>query len=172
MLLQTRARRREGVAAVELAFLAPVLVIILLGLWDVGRMIDLQQIISNAAREGARLAAQGQTINSTGTPTQIQVSSGTPNVKTTVVNYLQRAGLNVTSSDVTVAFAYLTGDTTKTQPHQATKGQQFSVTVTVPTANIRWSMTGSMMPATMTASVTWTSLVDDPFTIDTTLPTW
>ncbi len=172
MLLRSRAKRREGVAAVELAFLAPVLLIILLGLWDVGRMVQLQQILSNAAREGARLAAQGQTINSTGTPTQIQVSTGTPNVKTTVVNYLQRAGLNVTTSDVTVTFVYLTGDTTKTQPHQATKGQQFKVTVTVPTANLRWTTLGTIMPATMTASVTWVSLVDDPFTIDTTLPTW
>lgn len=172
MILHNHPRRREGVAAVELALVAPVLVVLLLGLWEVGRMIELQQILSNAAREGARLAAQGQTINSTGSPTQITVSASDPSVKTTVVNTLQRAGLNVTASDVTVAFAFLTGDTSKTQPHQAAKGQQFSVTITVPTANLRWTTVGSLTPTTMSATVTWTSLVDEPFTIDTTIPSW
>jgi Flp pilus assembly protein TadG len=165
-------RRRAGAAAVELAFVAPVLVTILLGLWEVGRLIQLKQIASNAAREGARVAAQGLTINSTGSPTQIQVSTGSPSVKTTVVNYLKRAGLNVTDSDVTVAFAFISGDTTKTQPYQGVKGQQFKVTVTIPLANLRWSLVKRFTPATMNASVVWSSLVDDPFTLDATMPKW
>jgi Flp pilus assembly protein TadG len=172
MLLRPRLKRRRGIAAVELALIAPVLVVILLGLWEVGRMVDLQQILSNSAREGARLAAQGQTINSTGSPTQIQVNTGTPCVKTTVVDYLQRAGLNVTSSDVTVAFAFITGDTSGTEPYQGAKGQQFTVTVTVPTTNLRWTPFAAFTPAQMTATVTWTCLVDDPFTLDPTLPSW
>jgi Flp pilus assembly protein TadG len=155
-----------------LAFVAPVLVVILVGLWEIGRMIQLQQILSNAAREGARVAAQGITINSTGSPTQIQVSTGDPNVKSAVVNYLNRAGLDLTASDVTVTFVYLTGDTTKTQPHEAVKGQQFKVTVTIPMANLRWTTLGIANPSQMTASVIWSSLVDDPFSIDTTIPSW
>jgi len=172
MFLRPRHRRREGVAAVELALVAPVLVVLLLGLWEVGRMIELQQILSNAAREVARLAAQGQTINSTGAATQIQVNTGSPNVKATVVNYLQRAGLNVSAGEVTVDFAFLTGDTSLTEPCQGTKGQQFSVTVTIPTTNLKWTSSGAFTPATMSAAVVWTSLVDDPFTIDTTIPSW
>jgi len=39
-------------------------------------------------------------------------------------------------ADVTVAFAYLTGNTSLSEPHQAGKGQQFRVTVTVPYKSI------------------------------------
>ena len=47
-------RSRSGVAAVETAVVLPILVVLLLGLWDIGRMIEAQQVLSNAAREGAR----------------------------------------------------------------------------------------------------------------------
>lgn len=163
---------RSGAAAVELAFVAPVLVVILMGLWEVGRLIQLQQILSNSAREGARIAAQGLIINSTGSPTQIQVLAGDPNVKTTIYNYLKQAGVNVAYSDVTVGFVYLTGDVGNTEPYQAVKGQQFKVTVTIPLSSLRWSAVGSITPAQMTTSVVWTSLVDDPFTLDPTIPSW
>jgi Flp pilus assembly protein TadG len=172
MLSRYYHRRRRGAAAVELAFVSPVLVVLLLGLWEVGRMIHLQQVLSNSAREGARVAAQGLTINSTGSPTQIHVSTGDPNVKTTIVNYLRQAGLDVTDSEVTVTFAFLDGDTGKTQPYQAAKGQQFRVTVTVPMAKLRWTTVGTFNPASMTAAVTWVSLIDDPFTLDPTIPNW
>jgi Flp pilus assembly protein TadG len=173
MVLRPLRRRRDGSAAVELAFVAPILMTVLFGLWEIGRMIQLQQVLSNAAREGARVAAQGLTINRTSSPTQIHVSTGDPNVKTTVVNYLKQAGLSLADSDVTVSFTYLTGDTGKTEPYQASKGQQFQVTVSVPMASLRWTpFAAPFTPDTMTAVVVWTSLVDDPFTLDTTLPDW
>jgi Flp pilus assembly protein TadG len=172
MVLRCPRRRRGGAAVVELAFVAPVLVILLLGLWEVGRMIQLQQILSNSAREGARVAAQGRTINQTGSPTEIKVSTGDPSVKSTVVNYLKRAGLNVTDADVNVTFAFVSGDTTMTEPYQGVKGQQFRVTVTIPLSALKWSPVGSITPAQMTASVVWSSLADDPFTLDPNMPSW
>ena len=63
-MLNPLPRRRRGIAAVELAFVAPVLVTILAGLWEVGRMVQLQQLISNPARGGSRAAPQGRTLNS------------------------------------------------------------------------------------------------------------
>lgn len=165
-------RERRAVAAVEFALVAPVLVIILVGLWEVGRLIHLQQLLSSAAREGARVAAQGLTINSEGDPTEIKVFTGNPNVHSTVVNTLRQSGLNVTESDVTVSFTYTTGDTTKTEPYQAVKGQQYRITVTVPLAKLRWVNFAWFTPSELTTSVNWTSLVDDPFQLDPTLPSW
>ena len=165
-------RRRRAVVAVEFAFIAPVVAMILVGLWEVGRMIQLQQLLSNAAREGARIAAQSQTINRLGSPTQIQVSTGTPNVKQTVYNYLKQAGLNLQLSDVNVQFAFITGDTSKTQPYQGVKDQQFRITVTVPISNLKWSTLGIVRANQMSSSVVWCCLVDDPFVLDTSIPGW
>lgn len=172
MIVRYKANGPRGVAAVEFALVMPLLVVILLGLWEVGRLVQLQQILSNAAREGARLAAQSQTINSTGEPTMIAVSTGTPNVKQTVVNYLRQAGLTVDASAVNVAFAFTSGDTSKTQPHQGEKGQRFRLTVTLPVSSLQWSALKLTSVTQLQASVNWTCLVDDPFTIDTSLPDW
>jgi Flp pilus assembly protein TadG len=166
------ARQRGAAAAVEAAFVLPVLAIIMLGLWEVGRLIQVQQVVSNSAREGARVAGQSQIINLSGTPTQIQLSTGSPCVKDTVVHYLQEANLPVTSADVTVTFAFTSGDTTLTEPYQGSKGQRFIVTVSIPVDKVRWSALSLTGVTQIQASVCWVCLVDDPFTLDTTLPTW
>jgi len=172
MMLRTRPARprRDAAAVVELALLLPFLLVVILGIWEVGRLIQVQQVLNNAAREGARLAAQGQIINQVGAPTQIAVSTGTPNVQDTVKNYLARAGLDTTN--LQVGFAYVSGDTTLTDPYQGSKGQQFQVQVTLPFQNVRWTLLNLTGSTQLTATVTWESLVDDPFTLDTTLPSW
>lgn len=45
---------RPGTAAVEFAVVLPLLFILLFGLWEVGRIVEVQQVAWNAAREGAR----------------------------------------------------------------------------------------------------------------------
>jgi Flp pilus assembly protein TadG len=56
---QTRRRSdvRRGAAVVELAFTAPLLFMITFGMIDVGRAVMVQNLITNAARDGARAAA-------------------------------------------------------------------------------------------------------------------
>ena len=44
---------RGGVAAVEFAVCFPVLLFILLGLWEVGRITEVQQVMWNSARSCA-----------------------------------------------------------------------------------------------------------------------
>ena len=58
-----RRRGRRGTATVELAVLAPILIFLLLGAIDVGLFVNAGQVISNASREGARLAARNATLN-------------------------------------------------------------------------------------------------------------
>src|SRR5215475_12276520 len=52
--------RRRGTASVEFALCAPVLVWILFGLWEVGRITEVQEVMWNSAREAGRDASLGQ----------------------------------------------------------------------------------------------------------------
>ena len=70
------------------------------GLIEFSRMAQVQQILSNAAREGARLSAQGLIINSTGSSTQINLNSETSSATLIVKDTIARAGLS--STKVTV----------------------------------------------------------------------
>jgi Flp pilus assembly protein TadG len=196
MLRRNRRNRRtarRGVAAVEMAFVTLLFITpLLIGIWEVGRLVQVQQVVSNATREGARIAAQGYTINASGVPTQIKVSSGTASVQSTVYNYLYAAGLtNLQLSDVTVTFAFTTPRTTDYVPLPADpsgtsypagsfppdpcygeKGQLFTVTVSIPWANVRWVNMGIINPTTVTFTVDWQMLTDDRFTVNDQLPTW
>ena len=62
----SRRRRRaslryRGVAAVEAAVLLPLALMLMLGTWEVGRMVEVSQILNNAAREGGRMRRPGST---------------------------------------------------------------------------------------------------------------
>jgi len=116
--------RRRAAAAVELAAVLPILLILLLGIWEVGRVLHVRQVIENAAREGARHAASGQMTDA--------------QVKTAVCNYIKTAGLRDYTSqpDSVVTVANLThpgADSTL-----ATTLDRIQVTVSVPSADVRW----------------------------------
>ncbi len=114
-----RPAHRSGAAAVEMAVVMNlVLVPLLLGVWEVGRLVHVQQVVVNATREGARLAAQGLTIGSTGAYTKIVVAykptdntvatARLPNVKATIQQSLTGAGLSTVDwDDLTVRFEWL-----------------------------------------------------------------
>ena len=87
MIVSASSRRRSsrrGAAAAEFAIVAPLFLTLVFGVIQFGRMIMVQQIVINAAREGARAAiVPGET--------DAQVSS-------TVNNYL--TSLNLIGHDV------------------------------------------------------------------------
>jgi Flp pilus assembly protein TadG len=58
-------RREEGAAAVEFALLLPILLLILFGIIDFGRALNMQIQLTEAAREGVRPLALGTTGNPT-----------------------------------------------------------------------------------------------------------
>jgi Flp pilus assembly protein TadG len=185
MRLSQRPSCREGVAAVEFAVVLPLIVMMLLGTWEVARLVQVQAILSNAVREGARLASQGQIINLTGDFTQL-VASGTapatPDVASRVTNYVKNAdpgyksGTGISTSGIVVTFTFVDSSgnpvSSPSQPWQATKGQRFRVTATVPYNNFRWTTMNLLNVTTLTASSDWMSMMDDPFNVNTTLPTW
>ncbi|MEV6600785.1 TadE family protein [Actinoplanes sp. NPDC051346] len=53
------ARRDEGAAAVEMALVLPLLLLLLFGIIDFGRALNIQITLTEAAREGARATALG-----------------------------------------------------------------------------------------------------------------
>ena len=53
-------RKRPGQAMAEFALCAPVLLALLLGIIDAGWLFNHELMLTNAAREGARLGAMGQ----------------------------------------------------------------------------------------------------------------
>ena len=64
---QSRGRRDRGAAAVEMAFVLPVLLFLLMGIIDFGHAYSTQIQLSAAAREGVRLASLNTTGVATGT---------------------------------------------------------------------------------------------------------
>ena len=57
--LARNAQQDRGAAAVEFALLLPVLLLLVFGIIDFGRALNAQITLTQAAREGARLAALG-----------------------------------------------------------------------------------------------------------------
>jgi Flp pilus assembly protein TadG len=173
MQIATRQCRRPAAAAVEFAVILPVLLLLLLGIWEVGRIIHVEIILHNAARDAARVGAQAHTINATGADTQIHYSTGSPNIEDTVRDYLIAAGITDLTGLV-VEFQYVepTPSGTNDDPYLGVKNQRFRVRVTIPYDNVRWTTLTLINPSTLTAEVYWQCLVDDPFTVDTTLPGW
>jgi Flp pilus assembly protein TadG len=179
MLRRVRTARRSGVASIEAALVLSLVVVpLMIGVWEVGRLVYAQQVVSTAAREGCRLASQGKTVNASGTPTLIMAgSSGSPdptnpNVWDTVYQAITTGGLpGLARSDVTITFAFI-DPPSATNPWEGQKNQRFRVTVSVPFAKVRWVNLGLINPSTVYYQADWQMLVDDPFTLNPALPTW
>jgi Flp pilus assembly protein TadG len=197
MLFQRKPRPRRAVAAAEMGFLAPILLMLLVGVWEVGRYVMVQNILDNAAREGARLAASGgfRSSNNSTTPSGSTLTMNPPSTNTAcelqqkIFLYLQVAGVSTTNATVKVEN---TGSSTTAKTWNYTQNKagtitgsgfdpaacadqldNLQVTVTLPYTNVGWSpvnwFVGSSV--TLTAVAGWSSLKDVPLTISTTIPT-
>jgi len=114
-------RDRRGAAAVEFAVIAPVFFLLIFGMIEFGRMVMVQQIITNASREGARIAVLDGT-----TLTQINTS---------VEGYLTAARISGADIDVTA-----TDDETGNEKTyaQSDYGDAINVTVAIPFGQVSW----------------------------------
>lgn len=154
ILSNFRARRRRGVAVVEFAFLIPVILILLLGTWEIGRLIEVNQLLYNAAREGARQAATGLVTNSA--------------VQQVVINYLKNAGLPTQNVNVTVQDLNSPG----TDATQATWMDQLQVTVNIPCKDVTWTTLNLVTNSSskMTVQATWNCMKDQDYPTNITAP--
>ena len=133
------AATANGRAIVEMAVVLPLILALLIGLWEVARMIQVLQLMSTAAREGARAAATTQSTNA--------------QVTQLVLNCLNSQ--SVPTQNVAVTVQDLSSPTTDAL--NAAPLDQLQVTVSIPFSDVRW-VTLSLVtsPTTMlTAQATW-----------------
>ena len=109
----SRSRNRRGVAAVEFAVVSPFLILLVFGIIECGRAIMVQQVLTNASREGTRRAVLEEVTTS--------------EVTTVVSDYL--ANGSITGATVTVSPTPLTS---------AGFGDPVTVTVSVPYDQVSW----------------------------------
>ena len=122
-------RRRRGAAAVEFALVAPIFLTMVLGIVEFGRVVMVQQILTNASREGARLG--------------VIDGVSAQDVRNRVDDYLVNSA--ITSATVTV---------TPDPPSSAGFGQPVTVTVQVVYDDVSWLPSPFLMEqnATLTAT--------------------
>ena len=112
-LYRSCRRQRRGAAVVEFALVAPLFFLLVLGMIEYGRMVMVQQILTNASREGARRAVlDGIT---------------TASVQTSVNDYL--SGANITGATVTV---------TSNAPVAPDYANSMTVQVSIPFSQVSW----------------------------------
>jgi Flp pilus assembly protein TadG len=105
-----RGARERGAAAVELALLLPMLLMVICGIIDFGRMLNAQVTLTQAAREGVRAAALGQTTTQVNSRVQ---AAATGITVTTSTRYTRSAtGVVVASCTGTDIDATVTVSTT------------------------------------------------------------
>jgi Flp pilus assembly protein TadG len=156
---------RDGHAAVEAAFCLPLLLTFMLGMWEVGRMVEVYQILANAAREGARYAA-------TGNLNDVDVTAAM--VQQNVRDYLTAAGLP--SAAVSGAQIQVINQSSHiwTDPCNAQPMDDFQIVVTIPSGtafnSLQWCALTITGVKSLSASATWVSLVDTQVTVSTQLP--
>jgi Flp pilus assembly protein TadG len=146
------------VATVEFALVLPLLVIVLVGIWEVGRLVQVSQVLQNAAREAARQA-------STGTASMPEIKAGAQ----TYISVAEPRISNFTGFDV--AFVNVTRPVV-TDPMAAVQLDRFTMTVSLPFDNVRWSASKMFVPSgtKVTATVTWYSMRDLPVTVSPGIP--
>jgi Flp pilus assembly protein TadG len=105
-------KRRRGAAAVEFAIVLPVFVILVFGMIEYGRMVMVQQVITNASREGARKA--------------VLDGATTSSVQSAVTSYLTSAKISGGSATVSP------------NPTSAAAGDPVTVTVSIPFSAVSW----------------------------------
>jgi Flp pilus assembly protein TadG len=156
-----RTRERTGAAAVEFAIVLPLLVFLLLGIWEVGRMVEAQQLLTNAAREGARAASTG--------------ARSLSEVEQIVERYLSAGGLNTTGLTVRVHNLTLYPSRGLSDPSDdplaARQLDRIRVHVTLPFDNVRWVLVDKITKVTtLRATAFWLSMKDQPIVVDLELP--
>lgn len=169
MIRTAQTQKRRGVVAVEAAIVLPVLIIVMFGTWEVGRLIQVNQIVTNAAREGARFAAGGY-VN--GTPITSSM------VQQAVRDYIKASDpsgrLTAAANGATVALV-CNASPTWVNPSDALPLDRFQLQVTIPAGaafnSMAWSLaTRFTGVSTMSVTVNWMSLNDLKISVDAQLP--
>ncbi len=187
MRRQTAAKdRRLGQAAVELAVCLPLIILVLTGLLEVGRITQVAEVMWNSAREAARDASLGQdNLQTVTTNLLTYLQSAEPTAfgqghTTTVIAPVISLPANTTGYTCwdstanrelfTMTFTDLT-QTAVTDPTGMSQLDVYQIGVLVPYSSIRLSPVAQVTNMSrLSVTVVWASMVDSPFQITPYLP--
>ncbi len=186
----TSARgQRRGIAALELAVCLPLMFLLLSGLWEVGRITEVQNVMWNSTREAARDCSLGQNNLLTvannllaylqaAEPRAFAQGHSTSMVAPSSVGLTLPANTTgYTCWDNTAnreLFTFTFTDKTKptvTDPTGASQLDRYELTVQVPYATIGWTPLARVTGMSrLYVTMDWVSMVDSPFAIPASLP--
>lgn len=89
-ILRTSARSERGQALVEFAIVLPMLLLLLLGIVDFARAWNVFEVLTDAAREGARVAVVDQP------------ATTEQDVRDTIIEAGQRTAISIDPADITI----------------------------------------------------------------------
>lgn len=112
---------RRGATAVELAFVAPVFFVIVLGLIEIGRACMVTELLTEAARRACRAGV-------------IEHTSST-SIQSAASNFLTSMGINGESANVYVNDAPAGNTNVSAMPAYT----EITVVVTVPASSVSWT---------------------------------
>lgn len=113
-------RRVRGTATVECAIALPLLVLILMGVMEVGRLVEVHQVIAAAGAVGGRQASLGTQSNA--------------QVRQAVLDYLATAGIATPNATVTVNDLTTPG----VDAAHAAQMDVMEIFVSVPAKDVSW----------------------------------
>lgn len=122
---------RHGAAAVEMAVVSPFLFAMVLGSIEFGRAMMVSNLMTNSAREGARVA--------------VVPGGATSDVTTAVNNELTTVGILPANATITVLVNGAAADAST-----ANSGDNITVKVTVPYSKVTWLPTTLFLSSTAT----------------------
>jgi Flp pilus assembly protein TadG len=111
--IKRKNRSRRGAALVEFALVAPIFLLFVVGSIELGRAIVVQEALTNASREGARVGTLDGSL--------------TTDVDSAVNSYL--SGMSISGATTTVS---------PTNPGTSPAGTQVTVSVSIAYASVSW----------------------------------
>ena len=124
---------RRAASLIEFSLVAPVFILLVMGIIELGRVLMVQHLMTNAARQACRVGVIG------GTPTQT--------ISSTALQALTSQG--VTSSQATVQVNDGSADAST-----AKSGDEITVIVSAPMSNISWLPFPAYSSGTLTGRYT------------------
>lgn len=175
MIVPTRPHAaRPAAAALEFAVVLAILLPLLVGVWEVGRLVNAYQVVLNASREAGRRAATGE--------------KTTAEIKQIVHTYLKNAGLHKIEAIAEDDADLLTGGKALVEVKvydeddeivanadpkiDAKQNYKVEVTVILLYKDIEYGPTRFFLAGDyrVTATVMWNSMKDIPLTVNDTIP--
>jgi len=123
-----RGDRRRGSAAVEFAFIAPLMLLLTVGMIEVTRVAQVKVVLGDAVRHGCRLGTEPRTDNDM--------------VKNSINSILTNNGIKSADATIDIKVNNVAGNV-----QTAKEGDRIQVSITIPVSKVSW-MAPLIFPST------------------------